>query len=1480
MSIDELRAIYESIEQNDESSRQDGSATSGSDEFEDNLNEVDDETTIEAEEKMGRDMSYEDEIALLKRESEMSVEELRQKYVAVLAEDIQQDSTFDIQTDESDVMSLKDNAYQQVFEEGDGEDKEEFLPEIGADLDDETTLIAEEKLGREISYEEEIALLRQENEMSIEELRAIYCNNRDRDDDESSVESNDNEVLKKRKHKNSLIQENKKSKLSLLEDEDKGAEALRSLEIADAKARNTMVSRPYLLSSWVKLREYQQVGLNWLVSVQTRRLNGILADEMGLGKTLQTISLLSYLAAYKGIWGPHLIVVPTSCIVNWEVEIKRFCPAFKVLCYYGSAKRRKELRQGWTKTNWHHIIITSYQLVVQDSFAFKRKKWYYMVLDEAHNIKNFQSQRWQTLINFNTQRRLLLTGTPLQNNLMELWSLLHFLMPHVFRSRKEFSHWFSNPMNNIIEGNSSRNDDLISRLHGIIRPFVLRRLKKDVETQMPGKYEHIVKCHLSRRQMFLYEEFMSRSSTRMAMQKGGNYMGMMNVLMQLRKVCNHPDLFEPRSIVTPFSPEPLSFVTASCVVNALDNNEPLKNVSSYLINFLWSFGCGLPSVDSSLKHDSYFSCRKSSLQIDVKTLKNRFANDDSITEPCDNDNKSNGLQRLLRNIWLESKAERLNMAESRARLNALRCDPYPFAFPSSTQDSVLINGKRSNASDTYSHISCTPTELLRMKRLQEDLETNESNVLMKSFVFYVPKAGVQPPKLFPHERTSEREPLIEEIRSSFRGSNQLFFPDKKLVQFDAGKLQILAELLRNLKQERHRVLIFTQMSKMLDILEAFLNLNGHTYLRLDGATGVDQRQRLMDRFNNDDKIFCFILSTRSGGLGINLTGADTVVFYDSDWNPAMDAQAQDRAHRIGQTRDVHIYRLVTEHTLEENILVKAKQKRHLDFLVMDEGKFHAAPHRMDISEKTVHQETEMFDVASKSGLRNILGVTDEGGLEDGQEISEDQFVSAMAQIEDEDDVKALRGAEQEAKQELEEFDENIQYEKDEEDVGDSQDENDGEIGNTSSNSGLKNSEAENQAAILEKEFQEWQSKLGADKASIDACLNPVERYALRFKEDIDPFYSMWYLSEQQRLNEIEANQENEWNIDMIEALKAEEEQYAIEEGDLLATEPDPCDLSRQRYLYFREKGRLMANKRRRKLTGENWCTKIDGRSNLPFWYNIDSGEATWDEPKIITELKEYEQAEKLIWNGLPIKSLLHIMEYLVPYPERILAGGICKHWHLAAQNPFFVRHVYPVEMGALNMDPSRMERYHYRTIVEALEDALPGDTIELGDGHYWINENELEVNIPLRFIGDDKDASHVVIEMSGTLIWKASKGFMEGITLRRPKVCDSSNISEILKIENCASLTLIHSAIDSGVKDTKDISSGCSDLSAVSVTGTLFISESLICNAGGRGIMCFADSNVYVTNCEMVNTTECPIAVHEGGKVSCDDHNLMHSICS
>jgi helicase SWR1 len=181
--------------------------------------------------------------------------------------------------------------------------------------------------------------------------------------------------------------------------------------------------------------------------------NAILADEMGLGKTLQTIALLAHLACDHGQWGPHLIVVPTSVILNWEMEFKKFLPGFKILTYYGNQQERKDLRKGWMTPHAFEVVITSYQIVLADEFIFKRRQWKYLILDEAHNIKNFRSQRWQTLLGFKSERRLLLTGTPLQNNLMELWSLLYFLMPHGlssdtsetggFANHKEFNEWFS-----------------------------------------------------------------------------------------------------------------------------------------------------------------------------------------------------------------------------------------------------------------------------------------------------------------------------------------------------------------------------------------------------------------------------------------------------------------------------------------------------------------------------------------------------------------------------------------------------------------------------------------------------------------------------------------------------------------------------------------------------------------------------------------------------------------------------------------------------------------------------------------------------------------------------------------------------------------------------------------------------------------------------------------------------------------------------
>ncbi|KAG0640925.1 P-loop containing nucleoside triphosphate hydrolase protein [Tuber brumale] len=505
---------------------------------------------------------------------------------------------------------------------------------------------------------------------------------------------------------------------------------------------------PFLLRG--TLREYQHYGLDWLAGLYNNHTNGILADEMGLGKTIQTIALLAHLACEKEVWGPHLIVVPTSVMLNWEME------------------------KGWFDNNLWHVCITSYQLVLQDQVTFKRRNWHYLILDEAHNIKNFRSQRWQTLLNFKAEARLLITGTPLQNNLIELWSLLYFLMPSGassampagFANLKEFQEWFAHP------------------LHRVLRPYLLRRLKADVEKQMPAKFEHIVYCRLSKRQRYLYEEFMSMAKTRETL-ASGNYLSIINCLMQLRKVCNHPDLFETRQIVTSFA----------------------------------------------------------------------------------------------------------------------------------MQKSVVA-----------------------------DYEVKE-------------------------------------------------------LLYDCGKLQRLDLLLRQLQAGGHRALIFTQMTKVLDILEQFLNIHGHRYLRLDGATKVEQRQILTDRFNNDTRILVFILSTRSGGLGINLTGADTVIFYDLDWNPAMDKQCQDRCHRIGQTRDVHIYRFVSEYTIESNILRKSNQKRMLDDVVIQEGDF----------------TTDYFN---KLTIRDMLGdevIKDLDGVDDSQAVVAPgvNMEKALEAAEDVEDVAAAKVAQRE-----------------------------------------------------------------------------------------------------------------------------------------------------------------------------------------------------------------------------------------------------------------------------------------------------------------------------------------------------------------------------------------------------------------------------------------------------------------------------------
>ncbi|KAM8962416.1 helicase SRCAP [Pelodytes ibericus] len=553
--------------------------------------EEDDEETIEMEERQdGHDAeSHRLEIELLKRESEVPLEELLQSLPPQILQDEEQSTTLPLS-----------NHWTQELEEEDGE----FTANEEEAEDEETTIAAEEELEGQQDPAEELSQLAREGEMSLEDLLKSYS--RLPEDESHEDETEESETSSKCKTcalpTGSSDPESEGVEFLLKPGDDSGidpssqeppepkkeitdiAATAESLQPKGYTLATTQVKTavPFLIRG--ELREYQHIGLEWLVTMYEKKLNGILADEMGLGKTIQTISLLAHLACDRGNWGPHLIIVPTSVILNWEMELKRWCPSFKILTYYGSQKERKLKRQGWTKVNAFHVCITSYKLVLQDHQAFRRKNWRYLILDEAQNIKNFKSQRWQSLLNFNSQRRLLLTGTPLQNSLMELWSLMHFLMPHVFQSHREFKEWFSNPLTGMIEGSQEYNEGLVRRLHKVLRPFLLRRIKLDVEKQMPKKYEHVIYCRLSKRQRFLYDDFMAQAATRDTL-ASGHFMSVINILMQLRKVCNHPNLFDPRPIHSPFITSAIHYAAPSLVLQALQRH-PLQHVDMSLFDLI------------------------------------------------------------------------------------------------------------------------------------------------------------------------------------------------------------------------------------------------------------------------------------------------------------------------------------------------------------------------------------------------------------------------------------------------------------------------------------------------------------------------------------------------------------------------------------------------------------------------------------------------------------------------------------------------------------------------------------------------------------------------------------------------------------------------------------------------------------------------------------------------------------------------------
>jgi len=581
------------------------------------------------------------------------------------------------------------------------------------------------------------------------------------------------------------------------------------------------------------LKEYQKRGLEWLVSLYDQGINGLLADEMGLGKTVQTISFLAHLAESKKMWGPFLVITPSSTLHNWEQEIKKFVPGFRVLSYWGTVADRKGLRKNWQQRKLQredspfHVVITSYQLAVTDEKQFNKIKWQYMVLDEAQAIKSSTSTRWKVLLSFKSRNRLLLTGTPIQNTLQELWALLHFIMPTLFDSHGEFSEWFK------IEDGDSVTE--AARLRMVLQPFMLRREKKDVADELGKKVEKTIVCGLSPKQKRLYGWIKSRAPMASFLESAipdniEGVEGLMNLVMQFRKVCNHPDLFEKREAAAGWTAPVQEIYVPQVVVDKVINRR---------------------------------RCLPDALLVDVEEMSG--AGEEwtvaSYRKPSNKKAKIEEIRDVI--VDADGRESVVKMVEG-----------------------VVVP-------------KCLPAR---------------QEVVSPGFI--------APPETAPAE-------VVREVP----GPN-IYVPSMERFVSDSGKLCVLDALLPKLKEEGHRVLMYFQMTRMIDLFENYLTVRNYSYLRLDGSSKISNRRELVKDWQSNSDRFIFLLSTRAGGLGINLTAADTVIFYDSDWNPTADQQAMDRAHRLGQTKQVTVYRLITAGTIEERIMERAGVKGEIQRMVI------------------------------------------------------------------------------------------------------------------------------------------------------------------------------------------------------------------------------------------------------------------------------------------------------------------------------------------------------------------------------------------------------------------------------------------------------------------------------------------------------------------------------------------------------------------
>ncbi|THX14365.1 hypothetical protein D6D13_03197 [Aureobasidium pullulans] len=769
---------------------------------------------------------------------------------------------------------------------------------------------------------------------------------------------------------------NGENKMSQFDDGEMNFQNPTSLQTMD-------VSQPNMLTC--QLKEYQLKGLNWLVNLYEQGINGILADEMGLGKTVQSISVMAYLAEVHNIWGPFLVIAPASTLHNWQQEIAKFVPTLKVLPYWGNAKDRKVLRKFWdrkhityNRESSFHVLVTSYQLVVQDTPYFQKIRWQYMILDEAQAIKSSSSSRWKALLGFHCRNRLLLTGTPIQNNMQELWALLHFIMPSLFDSHDEFSDWFSKDIESHAQSNTKLNEDQLKRLHMILKPFMLRRVKKHVQKELGDKVEKDVYCDLTYRQRALYANLRNKISILDLIEKAAvgddqDTATLMNLVMQFRKVCNHPDLFERADTTSPLAlsywAETASFSREGNFVNLAYSVRSM--IEYWLPKQLGTEGGRLDLAGpDNLRAGWRNKWLKSMMSIwDPDHIKQNTKNADAFSWLRFVDQSASEVSRAARTgifdraVELERQSKRRTFfqqgdyldAEERyvpahSMLNVVQHSKSSL-LPDVSGDSYLsnlMNVSRLAVKETgYSDIepcslpsaAAPPIELVCPSQHSiVERETTFFNTSIRSTLNPITLETEQ--ALLSNKVAPSDYPItnmLPEPINKKQGYTTIEVPSMRRFVTDSGKLAQLDKLLRELKEGGHRVLLYFQMTRMIDLMEEYLTYRNYKYCRLDGSTKLEDRRDTVAAFQSTPEIFVFLLSTRAGGLGINLTSADTVIFYDSDWNPTIDSQAMDRAHRLGQTRQVTVYRLITRGTIEERIRKRALQKEEVQRVVITGG---------------------------------------------------------------------------------------------------------------------------------------------------------------------------------------------------------------------------------------------------------------------------------------------------------------------------------------------------------------------------------------------------------------------------------------------------------------------------------------------------------------------------------------------------------------